>query len=180
MGIGDEDIRRERDEPAEDVREPDRRRARERAARHRRIEAELEAHHEIDPRFGPPLERGDQGRDLVLRHPVSLEDLLDLGGLDLGDGADLVHLARTLAPVVIGVAARSEVAAEPHRDRAGGDLGDAGGEDEARPRDRAGEPRREREGHRQPVGHPDHDVANERASPKVGLDMRMRRHGDTT
>ena len=51
--------------------------------------------------------------------------------LDLGQFGDLALLAFSLASVVLGIAPRGEIAAEPHRDRACGDLGQACSDDDA-------------------------------------------------
>jgi hypothetical protein len=51
-----------------------------------------------------------------------------------------------------------QLPSESHGDGAGGDLGEAGGEDERGGRAGAGEPRGEGEGHGEAVGHPHDDV----------------------
>ncbi len=61
---------------------------------------------------------------------VLLEDLVDLFCFVVGAVDDLALLAEELGGVVLGVAAGGEVSAEAHGDGAGGDLGEAGEDDE--------------------------------------------------
>ena len=103
--------------------------------------------------------------------PVIMEQLGHLDQLDLGNGLNLAPLALFLGRVVLGVALGGEVAPQAHRDRAGGDLGQAGGDDDPGLVYRAGEPGRQRERDGQAVRHPDHDVADELAGGEVALDV---------
>jgi len=99
-------------------------------------------------------ERRDDRRALLGREAVRLEQIRDLHRLDIGLLLDLELLPLTLARVVFDVAAARQVATEPHRDRAGGDLGEAGGDDEPRRVDGAGDRCRQREGTVKPSDRP--------------------------
>src|SRR5262249_55603696 len=116
--VAREDVGRERDGAAGGVRGRDRERASQRAARGRPLEAELEAHHEGDPRFRSPREGPKDGSYFLLREAIVAEDSRDLARLEVRNLGDLAVLARELALVMLGVSLRCEKAAEAHRDRA--------------------------------------------------------------
>ena len=63
---------------------------------------------------------------------VLLEDLVDLFFFVVGALDDFALFAEELGGVVLGVAAGGEVSAEAHGDGAGGDLGEAGEDDDVR------------------------------------------------
>ena len=86
-----------------------------------------------------------------------------------GSSATSRMLTFSLASVVLGIAPPGEIAAEPHRDRACGDLGQACSDDDAGGAHRAGKPRGQGEGNSQAVGHPDDDVPDDFAPGKVSL-----------
>ena len=64
-----------------------------------------------------------------------------------------------------------QVAAQPHRDRAGRNLGKTGGNDQMRLGNRAGQPRRKRERNSQTVRHPDDHIADGVSGGKVLFNM---------
>ncbi len=140
------------------------------------LQPQLETHHEVDPSGGIPPKRGHHRRALLGRDAVALEDLHDLRALRVGDLLDLPLLARPLARVVLHVAARGEVPAETHRDRARRDLGDPRGDDDPGRIDRAGEPGGQGERNGEAVGHADHDVAHGLARGEVLFEVRRCRH----
>ena len=73
---------------------------------------------------------------------------------------------------MLGVALGRQVAAQSHGDRTGGDLREPGRDDHGRGRGRdPGQPGRECERNGQPVGHADHDVADELAGGEVAFDV---------
>src|ERR1019366_7849645 len=98
--------------------------------------------------------------------PEDLADLLLLLARNLGD---LLALPLPLAGPGVGLALGGEVAAESHRDGAGGQLRNARDEDDACVRDGAGEAGREREGDGEAVGHPEDDVAHDLGPREVRL-----------
>src|SRR5207248_7995077 len=67
--------------------------------------------------------------------------------------------------------------AEAHRDRARCDLSEPRGDEDPGGVHGAGEPGCQREGDRQAVRHPDHDVANRIAGGEVTLDVMGGAHG---
>src|SRR6266436_311150 len=148
----------ERDQPARDVCPADDDGARPRAGGVGFLEPELEAHHEVAPRLRAPAEGLDDGRALLGGETVRLEQLPDLLGLDLGLLRDLDLLPRALPDVVLEVTLAGQVAPQAHGDGAGGNLGDAGGDDERRRIDGARDSRRQRERHCETVGHADDNV----------------------
>src|SRR2546426_793981 len=167
----------ERDQPARDVCPADDDGARPRAGGVGVLEPELEAHHEVAPRLRAPAEGLDDGRALLGGETVRLEQLPDLLGLDLGLLRDLDLLPRALPDVVLEVTLAGQVAPQAHGDGPGGNLGDAGGDDQ-RPRiDGAPDSRPQRERHCETVGHADDNVPDDRARGEVVLDVRCQRHG---
>src|SRR5437588_794380 len=85
----------------------------------RRRQAQLEAHHKIDPGGRSLAERFDNRRALCRRQAVRLEDLPDLGLLGVRLLDHFLLLPNALAGVMLGVAARRQVAAQAHRNRPG-------------------------------------------------------------
>src|SRR5207249_11284299 len=81
-------------------------------------------------------------------------------------------LALALARIVLDVALARQVAAEPHRDRARGDLGQSRRDDQRRRIDGAGQAGGQREGDRQAVRQADDHTAHDQAGPEVRLDVR--------
>src|SRR5206468_743769 len=122
-------------------------------------------------------ERFDDGSAFLGGEAVGLEKLHDLHRLQLGLLLDLELLALALVRVMLDVALARQIAAEPHRDRAGGDLGEAGGDNEGGRIDGAGESRGQRKGNRQAVREPDDGVSHDEAGGEVLLDVRRGRHG---
>src|SRR5262249_30905239 len=98
--------------------------------------------------------------------------LLDLAGLDLRLLLDLELLALPLAGVVLDVALARQIAAEPHRDRAGHDLGQTGGDDHRGRIDRSREPGGPRAGHSGAIGQPYDGVADHETRGEVLLHVR--------
>jgi len=91
---------------------------------------------------------------------VASEDLLNLARFDIWHRLDLGFLPAPLARVMLGLAPAGEVAAKAHGDRACGDLGQARGDHEVADGDRARDTSGESKRHSEPVGHPNHHVAN--------------------
>ena len=135
------------------------------------FEAEFEAHHEVDPGGGILFERGEDGSGAGAVDGVLLEDLVDLFFFVVGAFDDLALFALALGDVVLGVAAGGEVAAEAHGDGAGGDLGEAGEDDDVRGGDGSGETGGEGEGDGEAVGEADDDVANGFGGLEVTFDV---------
>ena len=101
--------------------------------------------------------------------PVGVEDLIDLLLLILAAFYHFAFFPQALAAVVLGIAARGEIAAQSHGDGAGGDLRQPGEHDDVQGLDRAGEAGGQREGHGEAVGHADDDVADDVPGLEVGL-----------
>jgi len=85
--------------------------------------------------------------------------------------------ALLFAVLLLGVAFCGHVAAESHRNRAGGDLRESGGDDDSRVLDRACQSRGERERDRQTISHSDNDVANDFTRGEVAFDVGSLWHG---
>ena len=104
----------------------------------------------------------------------------DLGHFALFFFGNLFHfqlLALALFGVMFSVALGREIPAQAHRDRAGRNLGQARGHDDAgRGGGQAGQPGSQRKRHRQSVGHSNHDVAHGLAGSEVSLSVRSLRH----
>ena len=83
---------------------------------------------------------------------IVLEDFVDLFFFIVGALDDFALFALTLGDVVLGVSAGSEVSAEAHGDGAGGDLGEAGEDDDVSGGDGSGEACGEGEGDGEAVG----------------------------
>ena len=96
------------------------------------FEAELEAHHEVDPGGGVLFECGEDGSGGGAVDGVLLEDFVDLFFFVVGALDDFALFAKALGVVVLGVATGGEVSAEAHGDGAGGDFGEAGEDDDVR------------------------------------------------
>jgi hypothetical protein len=130
----------------------------------------------VDPRFGSPLQRLDDGRTFLVRDAVGGEDIRDLPGLLRRNLPDLVRLASPLGGVVLGVALGGQVTAQTHGDAAGGDLGEPRDDDDGRRIDGAGQSGRESERYRQAIGHPDDDIAHDLAGREVAFNVRSLGH----
>ena len=91
---------------------------------------------------------------------ILFEDFVDLFFFVVGAFDDFVLFAQALGGVVLGVSAGGEVSAEAHGDGAGGDLGEAGEDDDVRGGDGSGEAGGEGEGDGEAVGEADDDVAD--------------------
>ena len=83
--VGDEHVRRERKDAAEHVAAADERRAARRGALVGPLEAELVAHHELDPLLAVARDLVDDAREDRLAHAVAVQDLRDLGLLFVRD-----------------------------------------------------------------------------------------------
>ena len=75
------------------------------------------------------LQRGNHRRALFLANAVVAEDVRDLLRLGLRDPDGLFRFAATFAGVVLRVAARGQETAQPHGNRACGDLRQTGGDE---------------------------------------------------
>jgi hypothetical protein len=137
----------------------------------RLFEAELEAHHEVDPGGGVLLERGEDGGGRGAVDGILLEDLVDLLFFVAGAFDDLALFADALGDVVLGVATGGEVAAEAHGDGAGGDFGEASEDDDVGGGDGSGETGGEGEGDGETVGEADDDVADGLGGLEVTFDV---------
>ena len=102
---------------------------------------------------------------------VVAENLGDFFLLDGGHVLGFAHLASPLGLVVFGIGPGGEIPTEPHGDRTGRDLGQAGRDDDGRRIDRAGQAGGQGEGDRQTVGHADHDVTHRFGRREVTLDV---------
>jgi hypothetical protein len=169
--VGEEDVGGERDGAAGDVGEGNGEGGAEGAAGGGLFEAELETHHEVDVGFGIGLEGVEDGRGGFVGDAVVLEDLVDFGGFVLGALDDFELFAAALGGEVLGIAAGGEVAAEAHGDGAGGDFGEAGGDDEAGGGDGSGKTGGEGEGDGEAVGQADDEVAHHLGGVEVDLVM---------
>src|SRR5262249_40884729 len=99
--------------------------------------------------------------------PVVAKDVADLGALLAGHHLGLVPLPRQLGPVGLGLTLGREIAAEAHRDRPGGDLGEAADDDQQVARGGAGGAGGEREGRREAVREPEDHVTHRTAAGEV-------------
>ena len=135
------------------------------------FEAELEAHHEVDPGGGVLLERVENRGGAGAVDGVLLEDLVDLFFFVAGAFDDLALFAQAFGGVVLGVAAGGEIAAKAHGDGAGSDLGKAGEDDDVGGGDGSGESGGEGEGNGEAVGEADDDVANGLGGLEVSFDV---------
>ena len=89
----------------------------------------------------------------------------------MGAFDDLALFAVSFGDVVLGVSAGGEVAAEAHGDGAGGDLGQAGEDDDVGGGDGSGEAGGEGEGDGETVGEADDDVADGLGGLEVAFDV---------
>jgi hypothetical protein len=135
------------------------------------FEAEFEAHHEVDPGLGVLLQGIEDGGGGGAVDGVGLEDLVDLFFFIMGALDDLALLADAFGVVVLDIAPGGEVSAEAHGDGAGGDLGEAGEDDDVGGRGDAGEAGGEGEGDGEAVGEADDDIADGRRGLKVAFDV---------
>jgi hypothetical protein len=106
------------------------------------------------------FERGEDGGGAGSVYGVLLEDLVDLLFFVVGAFEDLALFALALGDVMLGVSAGGEVSAEAHGDGAGGDLGEAGEDDDVGGGDGSREAGGEGEGDGESVGEADDDVAD--------------------
>src|SRR5579872_1576784 len=169
--LADEHVRSERNQAADNVGPGDGGGAASSARSPRFFEAQLEAHHEIDPAFLVGADGVDDRLHVFVGETVAAKDFRDFLLLLVGDFNGLLDFAAALGGVMLGVGLGGEVAAESHGDGAGDDFGESRGDDDARGRDCSGESGGEREGDSQAVGHADDDVANRGRGSKVLLKM---------
>src|SRR5579871_724534 len=119
-----EQERQRRERPADEVGDADDAGVPERALRRLGGEAELVAHHHVDPALlvgGEPL---DEDRHLLGVEPLAPVDLLDLLALDLRDVVDLPLLPGPLPPDQVLRRAGGQVGADEHREGPGHRGGD--------------------------------------------------------
>src|SRR6185369_55939 len=102
---------------------------------------------------------------------VCLEDFRDLAHFLVRNLHDFAFLALALFRVVLGVALCGHVAAESHRDRAGGDFGESCCDDDSGALDGSCQSGGECERNRQTVSHSDNDVANDFTRGEVAFDV---------
>jgi hypothetical protein len=133
------------------------------------FEAELEAHHEIDPCGGVLFQRVQDRGGAGAVDGILLEYLVDLLLFVVGAFDDLALFAEALGDVVLGVATGREIAAETHGDGASGDFGEAGEDYDVGRGDRSGETGGEGEGDSEAVGEADDDVADSLSGLEVAL-----------
>ena len=138
------------------------------------FEAELETHHEVDPGGGILFECGEDGLSARAGDMVLLEDFVDLFLFVVGSLDDLALLAEALGVVVIEVSPGGEVSAKAHGDGAGGDLREAGEDDEVGGGDGSGETRSEGEGDGEAVGEADDGIPDGLAGLEVLLIVDVR------
>lgn len=120
---------------------------------------------EVDPAAAVGGDRLDHRFRLCRRETVVAKQFHHLGPLPLRRLLGLAQLA--LRRVVVSIGARSEIAAEPHGDRPGGDFCQTGDHDHAGRGYRARQPRGQCERHGQPVRPADHDVAHRLVPPTI-------------
>lgn len=177
--MGHQDVRRERDRSADDVRHGNREGGAPGAVGVGGFEAELETHHEVDVLFGLLLEFGEHRRGGCARDTVVREDFVDLFGFVLGHVDDLALFAEHLGGVMLGFAVRGEIAAQAHGDRACGNFGETSEHHQVRVLERAGESGGQRERDGEAVGQADDDVPDDFAGAGVAfLMLVVRRDGN--
>ena len=137
------------------------------------FKTEFEAHHEVDPGGGVLFEGVEDGCGGGAVDGIVLEDFVDLFFFIVGALDDFALFALTLGDVVLGVSAGSEVSAEAHGDGTGGDLGEAGEDDDARGGDSSGETGGESKGDGESVGEADDYVADGGSGLEVAFDVRV-------
>ena len=147
MRCANQHVRREWNQAADDIGAGDHYRARAGALRIGTLQAELETHHEVDPLLRLPRHRFHDGCDVLVGDAVLAEDIRHFFHLLARNLADLLLLSPFLGSIVFGIALGSEIAAESHGNRAGGDFGQSGSDDDARLLDRPGEAGSQRERH---------------------------------
>ena len=104
-------------------------------------------------------------------HPILLEYFVYLFLFVRGPLDDLALFPKPFARIVLRVAAGRKKSAQPHRNRAGGDLCHPSQHDQVRRAHRSREACRQRKRHRQPVGHADNHVPDQRAGLKMAFNM---------
>ena len=137
------------------------------------FEAEFEAHHEVDPGGGVLFEGVEDRCGGCAVDRVLLEDFVDLFFFIMGALDYFALFALTLGDVVLGVSSGGEVSAETHGDGAGGDLGEAGEDDNVRGGDSSGETGGESERDGESVGESDDYVADGGGGLEVAFDVRV-------
>ena len=137
------------------------------------FKAELKAHHEVDPGGRVLFERIENGCGAGAVDRVLFEDLVDLFFFVAGALDDLALFALSFGHVVFGIAARGEIAAEAHGDRARSDLCKAGEDNDVRRGDGSGEAGGKSEGDSESIGEADDDVANGFSGLEVSFDVRL-------
>ena len=127
-------------------------------------------------RFWSEVIARDDRLHLRLGKSVVTKDLGDFLGFDVSQIYGLANFAEAFGCVVLEVRLRGQITAEPHGNRPGGNLRETCGDHDTGRADRTSESRRECERHRQPVGHPNHDVANGCRGCKVFFFVFDRQH----
>ena len=118
------------------------------------------------------LRRGFDHRERTPRRKsAGQENVTNLLGFRLGDGRDLVLPRGPAHGIMFGITAGGEIAAQPHRDGTGGNLGKASRNDQLALGNGAGEPCRERKGQRSAIGHSNDDVPNNVPGREVLLNV---------
>src|SRR6185437_5793943 len=169
--LADEHVRSERNQSADDVGPGDGDGAASGARSFRLFEAQLEAHHEIDPALLVGADGVDDGAHVFVGEAVAAKHFGDFLLLLVGNFDGLFDFAAALGGVMLGVGLGGEIAAESHGDGAGDDFGESRGDDDARGRNCAGESGSESERNGQAVGHADDDVANRGRGSEVLFKM---------
>ena len=137
------------------------------------FEAELEAHHEIDPRGRVLLERMENRRSAGAVDGVLFEDLVDLFFFVARAFDDLALFPDLFRRIVFGVALGGKIAAKAHRDRACSYLSEAGEDNDVGGGDGSGEAGGKSEGNGKSVGEADDDVPNGLGGLEVSFDVRV-------
>lgn len=84
---------------------------------------------------------------------------------------DFMMLALFFSSIVFCVRTCSEMPAEPHRNRAGYDLGQSGSDGRVRVNNGCGKAGRQCKRDRKAVGHPNHDITDAFRSSEVFFDV---------
>src|SRR6185437_7467328 len=122
--LADEHVRSERNQSADDVGRGDGAGAASGARSLGLFEAELEAHHEIDPTSLIGADSVDDWAYVLVGEAVAAKNFGDFLLLLVGDFDGLLDFAAALGSVMLGVGLGGEVAAESHGDGAGDDFGE--------------------------------------------------------
>ena len=116
-------------------------------------------------------ERREDWRCSFARDRILVEDLVNLLRLILGPRHHFGLLPLQFGGIMFGVAARSQVSAQAHRDRSGRDFCQAGEYDNVRARYRAGQTGRQRKRDSKSVREANHNVANRFAGLEVSFNV---------